>query len=63
MTTADTQQAANLQRIVVGVDGSPASLEALRWAVAEARAHGGGDVRAVPRDQTGTPQRWATSRL
>jgi nucleotide-binding universal stress UspA family protein len=44
---ADTQQAANPQRIVVGVDGSPASLQALRWAVAEARAHGGGDIRAV----------------
>ena len=44
---ADAQQAANPQRIVVGVDGSRASLEALRWAVAQARAHGGGDVRAV----------------
>lgn len=41
------QQAAGPQRIVVGVDGSRASLEALRWAVAEARAHGGGDIRAV----------------
>lgn len=43
----EAQQAAEPQRIVVGVDGSRASLEALRWAVAEARAHGGGDVRAV----------------
>jgi nucleotide-binding universal stress UspA family protein len=43
----DAQQAANPQRIVVGVDGSHASLEALRWAVAQARAHGGGDIRAV----------------
>lgn len=41
------RQAAGPQRIVVGVDGSGASLEALRWAVAEARAHGGGDIRAV----------------
>jgi nucleotide-binding universal stress UspA family protein len=41
------QQAAHPQRILVGVDGSSASLEALRWAVAEARAHGGGDIRAV----------------
>jgi nucleotide-binding universal stress UspA family protein len=29
-----------MQRIVVGVDGSPPSVEALRWAVAEAAAHG-----------------------
>jgi nucleotide-binding universal stress UspA family protein len=29
-----------MQRIVVGVDGSPPSLEALRWAVAEAAVHG-----------------------
>jgi nucleotide-binding universal stress UspA family protein len=44
---AEAQQAAKPQRIVVGVDGSRASLEALRWAVAEARTHGGGDIRAV----------------
>lgn len=42
---ADTKQAAYPQRIVVGVDGSRASLEALRWAVAEARAHGSGASR------------------
>jgi len=42
-----TQQRSAPRRIVVGVDGSGASLEALRWAVAEARAHGGGDIRAV----------------
>ena len=47
MTTDATQQPSAPQRIVVGVDGSGASLEALRWAVGEARAHGGGDVRAV----------------
>jgi len=41
------QQAVSPRRYVVGVDGSTASLEALRWAVAEARVHGGGDVRAV----------------
>ena len=35
------------QRYVVGVDGSESSLAALRWAVDEARAHGGGNVRAV----------------
>ncbi len=31
---------ANVSRIVVGVDGSPNSLEALRWAVAEAALRG-----------------------
>jgi nucleotide-binding universal stress UspA family protein len=31
----------NGPRIVVGVDGSPSSQEALRWAVREARAVGG----------------------
>lgn len=41
------QQAVPPRRYVVGVDGSAESLEALRWAVAEARVHGGGDVRAV----------------
>jgi nucleotide-binding universal stress UspA family protein len=41
------QQAVRQRRYVVGVDGSAESLEALRWAVAEARARGGGDVRAV----------------
>ena len=34
-------------RIVVGVDGSESSITALRWAVDEARAHDGGDIRAV----------------
>lgn len=29
-----------MQRIVVGIDGSESSLEALRWAAAEASAHG-----------------------
>jgi len=41
------QQQASTRRYVVGVDGSAASIEALRWAVEEARAHGGGDIRAV----------------
>ena len=41
------QQQGSTRRYVVGVDGSAASTEALRWAVDEARAHGGGDIRAV----------------
>ena len=41
------QQQASTRRYVVGVDGSAASIEALRWAVDEARAHGSGDIRAV----------------
>jgi nucleotide-binding universal stress UspA family protein len=41
------QQEARPRRYIVGVDGSAASLEALRWAIDEARAHGGGEVRAV----------------
>ena len=41
------QQQGSTRRYVVGVDGSAASVEALRWAVDEARAHGGGDIRAV----------------
>ena len=41
------QQQGSTRRYVVGVDGSAASIEALRWAVDEARAHGGGDIRAV----------------
>ena len=41
------QQQGSTCRYVVGVDGSAASIEALRWAVDEARAHGGGDIRAV----------------
>ena len=44
---SEQQQGFRQQRYVVGVDGSAASIEALRWAVAEAQAHGGGDVRAV----------------
>jgi nucleotide-binding universal stress UspA family protein len=43
---SEQQQAAS-PRYVVGVDGSESSLAALRWAVDEARAHGGGNVRAV----------------
>jgi len=43
---SEQQETALHRRYVVGVDGSAASLEALRWAVAEARSHGG-DVRAV----------------
>ena len=41
------QQEVRPRRYVVGVDGSATSLEALRWAIDEARVHGGGDVRAV----------------
>ena len=44
---SEQQQGLGWRRYVVGVDGSTASIEALRWAVAEAQAHGGGDVRAV----------------
>jgi nucleotide-binding universal stress UspA family protein len=44
---SEQQHAFGRRRYVVGVDGSTASIEALRWAVAEAQAHGGGDVRAV----------------
>ena len=44
---SEQEQAVTSQRYVVGVDGSESSLAALRWAVDEARAHGGGNVRAV----------------
>ena len=44
---SEQQQEGSRPRYIVGVDGSAASLEALRWAVDEARAHGGADVRAV----------------
>jgi nucleotide-binding universal stress UspA family protein len=44
---SEQQEAVLPRRYVVGVDGSEASIDALRWAVAEAKAHGGGDVRAV----------------
>jgi nucleotide-binding universal stress UspA family protein len=44
--TGSEQLAVPPRRYLVGVDGSTESLEALRWAVAEARAHGG-VVRAV----------------
>jgi len=47
MSDQEQTQAVPDRRYVVGVDGSESSLEALRWAVDEARAHGGGDVRAV----------------
>jgi len=47
MSEQEQTQTATPKRYVVGVDGSESSLEALRWAVDEARAHGGGDVRAV----------------
>jgi nucleotide-binding universal stress UspA family protein len=47
MSEQEQMQTATPQRYVVGVDGSESSLAALRWAVDEARAHGGGDVRAV----------------
>jgi nucleotide-binding universal stress UspA family protein len=43
---SEQQEAVLPRRYVVGVDGSAASIEALRWAVTEARAHGGA-VRAV----------------
>jgi len=45
-TVSEARQEAPQQRIVVGVDGSTASIEALQWAVAQARAFGG-DIRAV----------------
>jgi nucleotide-binding universal stress UspA family protein len=35
------RMAGTAQRIVVGVDGSPPSIDALRWALAEARLRGG----------------------
>jgi len=44
---SEQQEAVLPGRYVVGVDGSEASIDALRWAVAEANAHGGGVVRAV----------------
>jgi nucleotide-binding universal stress UspA family protein len=45
---SEQEQAVTSQRYVVGVDGSESSLAALRWAVDQARAHGGGgSVRAV----------------
>lgn len=44
---SETQQEVPQPRYVVGVDGSAASLEALRWTVDEARVHGVEDVRAV----------------
>jgi nucleotide-binding universal stress UspA family protein len=47
MSEQEQTQTATPQRYVVGVDGSESSLVALRWAVDEARAHSGGNVRAV----------------
>jgi nucleotide-binding universal stress UspA family protein len=44
---SEQQEAAVPQRYIVGVDGSEASINALRWAVTEAKAHDGGEVRAV----------------
>ena len=44
---SEQREAVLPRRYVVGVDGSEASIDALRWAVGEAKAHGGGDVRAV----------------
>ena len=44
---SEQQEAVLPRRYVVGVDGSDASIDALRWAVDEAKAHGGGDVHAV----------------
>ena len=41
------QQEVSRPRYIVGVDGSEASVEALRWAVDEARAHGVPGVHAV----------------
>jgi nucleotide-binding universal stress UspA family protein len=38
---------ASAQRIVVGVDGTPAGRSALRWALDEAVRRGGGTVHAV----------------
>ncbi|MGW3043985.1 universal stress protein [Kitasatospora sp. NPDC001159] len=35
-----TEQTETQRRIVVGVDGSPSSIDALRWAVDQARARG-----------------------
>ena len=43
---SEQQEAVLPRRYVVGVDGSRASTDALRWAVDDAEAHGG-DVRAV----------------
>jgi nucleotide-binding universal stress UspA family protein len=34
----------DVQNIVVGIDGSDASKQALRWAIDEARAHGAGVI-------------------
>ena len=47
MSEQEQTQTATPQRYVVGVDGSESSLAALRWAVNQARAHGGSSVRAV----------------
>jgi nucleotide-binding universal stress UspA family protein len=44
---SEHQQGVPPRRYLVGVDGSAESIEALRWAVAEARAHSDGNVRAV----------------
>lgn len=38
-TQLDSREGAHMDRIVVGVDGSQHSIDALRWALDEARAH------------------------
>lgn len=40
MAATASDHAARTSKVVVGVDGSPSSLAALRWAYAEAAAHG-----------------------
>jgi nucleotide-binding universal stress UspA family protein len=48
-----TEQQSSAGRILVGVDGSPSSLEALRWAVRQAGLTGG-SVEAITAWQTPT---------
>jgi Universal stress protein family len=44
----------NTGRIVVGVDGSPTALAALRWAVRQAKATGDSGCRCAPRPAAAT---------
>jgi nucleotide-binding universal stress UspA family protein len=44
---SEQKEATVSQRYIVGVDGSEASIDALRWAVTEAKAHEGSNVCAV----------------